>query len=211
MLKPVPDRHVVSGFDAHGAPTPVAYRVTYRRPDTPRDKVLLRFPFVLLRWEIRELREQGYEVEVEPLFEMPSELLERWMVMHLNQMMPPGDRSAFGELARRAIRRAEQIRRGEIVERNGETLFAAVRPGSDEVLDLVFTRGKHLIYSRVGAEWVLSHGIDDFEYKLFSMNSVEDAALTVFDERRAAGRSVLLSHLRECGTKDGSGNNGKGS
>jgi len=199
MFKPVPNRHVISGVDANGESTPVAYRLTYKRGDVPADEVSLRLPYTFLRWEVRERREEGYDAEVEPLLEMPDELLEKWMVLHLHRMMPPSARSAFGELAGLAIRRAEQIRCGNIAERNGESLFAAVEPGCDEVLDLVFTRGKPFIYSRVGEEWVHSDGIGDLDYQCFAMNSVADAALKLYDERREAGQLLMLSELRERG------------
>jgi len=130
------------------------------------------------------------------MFEIPDELVEKWMASHLEKMLPPSRRDAFREIAVLAIERAKLLRTGEIAEWKGDQLWVAADPHGEEVLDLVFTCGKPYPYSRVGDEWVRSYGIGDYEYKCFRMLQVKDGALCLFDERRLTGGFLGVSELR---------------
>jgi hypothetical protein len=157
--------------------------------------VSVRFPN-FLRWQVRELRESGQEVTIEPLFEMPDELIEQWMFLHLSGMMPPGQRSAFNEAASIALDRADKLRSGELAVRDGEQLFVAIAPwGDDTVIDLVFTRGKPATYSRSSGDWVRSFGAGDFEYGHCRMLAVDDRVLGLYDERAGSDRPLTLTDL----------------
>ena len=83
MLRNPPKRYVISGLDSTGEPTPAAYRVTTWRPGTPEDQQSC---FVLpeyVRGLTRPLREEGDEVQLEPIYEIPERYLTLWMVTYL--------------------------------------------------------------------------------------------------------------------------------
>ena len=199
MRYPKPARHIVTAVDAEGKQIPVAYRVNCRRPDDSGEGFSsLLFPEGVGMFA-RNQREEGYEVTVEELAEMPEEMVPIWLLLSLLKFAPPSRRKDLEEVGSLAIQRAEQLRTNQIAERSGENLFVAVSPGEDEVLDLVFTRGKPLIFSRVGDEWVRSDGIGDYDYQSYAMVSVSDQVLSLYDERRARNQTILLSELRQLG------------
>ena len=83
MLRNPPTRYVISGLDSSNKPTPVAYRVTTWPTDSPEDQ---RSCFVLpeyVRGLTRPLREEGDEVQLEPIYEIPERYVTLWMVMYL--------------------------------------------------------------------------------------------------------------------------------
>jgi hypothetical protein len=189
----------VTAVDAEGKQIPVAYRSNCRRPDDSGEGLSsLLFPEGI-RMFARNQREEGYEVTVEGLAELPEEMVPTWLLLSLLKFAPPSRRKDLEEVGSLAIQRAEQLRTNQIAERSGENLFVAVSPGEDEVLDLVFTMGKPLIFSRVGDEWVRSEGIGDYDYQSYAMVSVSDQVLSLYDERRAGNQTILLSELRQLG------------
>lgn len=199
MRYPKPAKYVISAIDAEGRPVPAAYRSTCSPPNRPDEGFSsLHFPEGI-RIFARNSREDGYEVTVEDLAELPDEMIPTWLLLRLVQLMPPSRRSELTELGGLAISRAEQLRTLHLAEHADETLFVATAPDEDQVLDLVFTRGNPLIYSRIGDEWVRSTGIGDFEYQCYGMVAVVKEVVPLYDERIANSQPLLLSELRELG------------
>jgi len=197
MKSPKPNRYIINGVDGDGTPTPVAYRVVRRRPDDHEPaQISVHLPDHLHR-QVQLLRESGDDIFVEPLMEMPDELLETWMSLRLCRLVPAGHQTTFNDLVSLALERADKLRNGMLAERTGEQLFVAVHPqDSNEVIDLVFTRGKPAIYSRRQGEWVRSSGAEDFEYGHCQMLKVDERVLDLYDERTANARPLSLSELR---------------
>lgn len=186
---------VISARTADGAAAPVAFRLTCTDTEGRVTSALV-FPEGR-HWWSREYRMDGNDVETEPLFELPEEMVMPWIANQLIEVAPDNDKKLLKELLGRAIRRSAQLHAGEIAQHRRETLFAAVRPGEDEVTDLVFTRADGVIFSRCEREWVRTaerFRPDDEDPK--GMYPVKAAAVELFDERTAAGAPVGLAELK---------------
>lgn len=186
---------VISARTADGSAAPVAFRLT--RTDK-KGQVTSSVVFPEGRhWWSREYRMDGYDVETEPLFELPEEMVMSWMASRFLAVAPDADKKLLNELLMRAMRRSAQLDAGEIARHGRETLFVAVRPGDDEVTALAFTRADGAIYSRFDLEWVRTSERfrpDDEDPK--GMHPVKSAVVALFDERTSAGGHVSLSELR---------------
>jgi len=160
--------------------------------------VHLHFP-AAARWFAKTQRQEGYDVSVEGLSELPDEMVPSWMLEELVRLMPPVRREEMAELGRLAVERAQRLRSNHLAERAGEQLFVAVDPESDEVLDLVFNRGQGLTFARVDGEWVRSYGVGDLDFHCYAMVPVRDNALPLYDKCRALDNELMLAELRANG------------
>ena len=78
-MKPA-HHHVVTGFDADGAPTPVMAKITCQRSG---ESFVVHAQIEAVHRYARNQREEGYVVTVEWLFEVPEEHLEWWATYYL--------------------------------------------------------------------------------------------------------------------------------
>lgn len=103
---------VISARTADGAPAPVAFRLTGTNKE---GRVISTMVFPEGRhWWSREYRMDGFEVETEPLFELPEEMVMPWMANRLIKVAPAADRKALSELLGRAIERGVQLQEGRL-------------------------------------------------------------------------------------------------
>lgn len=182
---------VISARSPDGSPVPVAFRLIIKDAEGNVSTGLV-FPEGR-HWWVREERENGREVEVEPLFELPDEMVTPWIVNQVLSVAPAADVAPLKELLGRATRRAAQLRSGEIALHRRETLFVAVRPGEDAVRDLAFTARGGANYARQGHEWV-RQPLSDLDDPVV-LHPVKSGAVALFDERSETNLEVLLSEL----------------
>ena len=70
-----PHRYIITGVDEAGAPTPVIANVTCTNESGSFSTYLA---IEGVHGYVRNQREEGFTVEVEPLFEVPEEMQQYW-------------------------------------------------------------------------------------------------------------------------------------
>lgn len=186
---------VISARTADGAVSPVAYRLNCTDENGRVTSVVV-FPGHL-HLRAHKYRMDGYDVETEPLFELPEEMVMLWMGRQLLKAASDDDKNQLNELLERAIGRSARLQSGEIARHGLETLFVAVRRHDDEVTALVFPRADGAIYSRYQREWVrTSERFRPDDEDPMRMIPVGVGVVGLFDERRVAGWHVGLAELK---------------
>ena len=77
-----PHRYIITGVDEAGAPTPVIANVTCINESGSFSTYLA---IDGVHGYARNQREEGFTVEVEPLFEVPEEMQQYWAEYFLNE------------------------------------------------------------------------------------------------------------------------------
>ncbi len=194
MSRPHDRTFVVTARNAAGEKVPAAYMARWFQGK----KHLSDVPVLphQTRQFVREHSEPGYAVKLEPLEEMPEELVLVWMLQYLLEETPAAEHEALLSLVQRLRHKADRLRRGELANRHGEQLFVAVEPSGDEVLDLVFTRYPNRTFTRRTGEWIRSSGIDGNDYLCYTLVGVTEPVLTLFDETERNGTVLSVDDLK---------------